>query len=108
MSIFIDSNTKGPFFLYLPHTMVHLPLAVSKAFDNPDKELITNAIEEVDWSVGEVLKSVKAAGIADNTLVIFTSDHGSSEPGATEITSIAKSEFTVAAAIPIGSPFVGA
>ena len=73
---FINENREQPFFLYLPHTMVHLPLAVSKAFDNPDKELITNAIEEVDWSVGEILKSVKAAGIADNTLVIFTSDNG--------------------------------
>ncbi|MGB7347335.1 MAG: sulfatase [Pirellulaceae bacterium] len=73
---FIRSESDKPFFLYLPHTMVHLPLAVSKAFDNPDNTLITNAIEEVDWSVGEVLKSVKEAGIADNTLVIFTSDNG--------------------------------
>jgi arylsulfatase A len=73
---FINEKGEQPFFLYLPHTMVHLPLAVSEAFDNPDKELITNAIEEVDWSVGEILKSVKAAGIADNTLVIFTSDNG--------------------------------
>jgi arylsulfatase A len=73
---FINEKRDTPFFLYLPHTMVHLPLAVSKAFDNPDNELITNAIEEVDWSVGEVLKSVKAAGISDKTLVIFTSDNG--------------------------------
>ncbi len=73
---FINEKREQPFFLYLPHTMVHLPLAVSKAFDNPDNELITNAIEEVDWSVGEILKSVKAAGIADNTLIIFTSDNG--------------------------------
>ncbi len=73
---FIRANKDNPFFLYLPHTMVHLPLAVSPAFDNPDQELITNAIEEVDWSVGEVLKTVKDAGIAENTLVIFTSDNG--------------------------------
>ncbi|TWU08472.1 sulfatase family protein [Stieleria varia] len=73
---FISEKRDEPFFLYLPHTMVHLPLAVSPAFDNPDKDLITNAIEEVDWSVGEILKSVKAAGIAENTLVIFTSDNG--------------------------------
>ncbi len=53
---FINEKREQPFFLYLPHTMVHLPLAVSKAFDNPDNELITNAIEEVDWSVGEILK----------------------------------------------------
>ncbi len=73
---FINERREQPFFLYLPHTMVHLPLAVSKAFDNPDNELITNAIEEVDWSVGEILKTVKAAGIAETTLVVFTSDNG--------------------------------
>ncbi len=73
---FIKEDSDKPFFLYLPHTMVHLPLAVSEAFNNPNKDLITNAIEEVDWSVGEVLKAVKAAGIANNTLVIFTSDNG--------------------------------
>ncbi len=67
---------EDPFFIYLPHTMVHLPLAVSEAFDNPDKELITNAIEEVDWSVGEILKTLKSEGIAEETLVIFTSDNG--------------------------------
>ena len=73
---FISEKRDNPFFLYLPHTMVHLPLAVSKAFDNPEKKLITNAIEEVDWSVGEVLKTLKKLGLADNTLVIFTSDNG--------------------------------
>lgn len=73
---FITEASDKPFFLYLPHTMVHRPLAVSKAFDNPDKDLITNAIEEVDWSVGEILKTLKDNGIADNTLVIFTSDNG--------------------------------
>lgn len=73
---FINEKSDKPFFLYLPHTMVHRPLAVSRAFDNPDKELITNAIEEVDWSVGEILKAVKTAGIAKDTLVVFTSDNG--------------------------------
>jgi arylsulfatase A len=73
---FIEGKGDAPFFLYLPHTMVHLPLYVSEAFDNPDKSLITNAIEEVDWSVGEILKSVKEAGIEENTLVVFTSDNG--------------------------------
>ncbi len=73
---FINEEREEPFFLYLPHTMVHLPLAVSKAFDNPDNELITNAIEEVDWSVGEIVRAVQAAGIAENTLIVFTSDNG--------------------------------
>ncbi len=73
---FIDENKDGPFFLYLPHTMVHLPLAVSKSFENRTGKLIWDAIEEVDWSVGEVLQSLKRNGIDDNTLVIFTSDNG--------------------------------
>ncbi|MFK8113644.1 MAG: sulfatase [Rubripirellula sp.] len=73
---FIKESKGKPFFLYLPHTMVHRPLAVSKPFDNPDKELITNAIEEVDWSVGEILKTLKESGIAERTLVVFTSDNG--------------------------------
>ena len=73
---FINANKENPFFLYMPHTMVHLPLAVSKDFENRRGKLIWDAIEEVDWSVGEVLKAVKAADIDDNTLVIFTSDNG--------------------------------
>lgn len=73
---FITKKKEEPFFLYLPHTMVHVPLAVSKAFDNPDQKLITNAIEEVDWSVGEILKTLRDTGNAEETLVIFTSDNG--------------------------------
>ncbi len=73
---FIEANKDNPFFLYLPHTMVHLPLAVSDAFKNRTGKLIWDAIEEVDWSVGEILAAVKNAGIAENTLVIFTSDNG--------------------------------
>jgi len=73
---FIRSNKQGPFFLYLPHTMVHLPLAVSKAFENRTGKLIWDAIEEVDWSVGEILKAVAQEGIDKDTLVIFTSDNG--------------------------------
>jgi arylsulfatase A len=69
-------GTKNPFFLYLPHTMVHLPLAVSKAFENRTDKLIWDAIEEVDWSVGQILKTLKSLGIAENTLVLFTSDNG--------------------------------
>jgi arylsulfatase A len=73
---FIEQDRDEPFFLYLPHTMVHLPLAVSKAFENRTGKLIWDAIEEVDWSVGEVLRSIREAGLAENTLVIFTSDNG--------------------------------
>ena len=73
---FIKENKDGPFFLYLPHTMVHLPLAVSKEFEGRTGKLIWDAIEEVDWSVGQILKTVKELKIADNTLVVFTSDNG--------------------------------
>ena len=73
---FITANKDEPFFLYLPHTMVHLPLAVSDAFKNRTGKLIWDAIEEVDWSVGEILKTVRDLGIDEKTLVIFTSDNG--------------------------------
>ena len=73
---FIKKNKDSPFFLYLPHTMVHLPLAVSKEFENRTDRLIWDAIEEVDWSVGQVLKEIKELGIDEETLVIFTSDNG--------------------------------
>jgi arylsulfatase A len=71
-----ESFPSAPFFLYLPHTMVHLPLAVSEKFNDPKKELIHNAIEEVDWSVGQILQTLQRTGIAENTLVLFTSDNG--------------------------------
>ena len=73
---FIKEERDNPFFLYLPHTMVHLPLAVSEEFADPNKKLISNAIEEVDWSVGRILETVIASGKSKDTLVIFTSDNG--------------------------------
>lgn len=76
---FIKACKDEPFFLYLPHTMVHRPLHVSDAFaktEGTGDALIHDAIEEIDWSVGEVLQAVKKAGIDENTLVIFTSDNG--------------------------------
>lgn len=81
---FINEHRTEPFFLYLPHTMVHRPLAVSEAFAGRTEKLIWDAIEEVDWSVGEILQTLRDAGIAEETLVLFTSDNGaavgSSEP----------------------------
>ncbi|MFV1994581.1 MAG: sulfatase [Verrucomicrobiales bacterium] len=72
-----SGDTAQPFFLYMPHTMVHLPLAVSEGFaKRGGDKLIWDAIEEVDWSVGAILKQLKASGLDDNTLVIFTSDNG--------------------------------
>ncbi|MGF1580251.1 MAG: sulfatase [Gemmataceae bacterium] len=73
---FIEKNKKKPFFLYMPHTMPHVPMFVSKKFQNKTKSLYGNVIEELDWSVGEVLKTVKKCGIDKKTLVIFTTDNG--------------------------------
>ena len=76
---FIESCKNEPYFLYLPHTMVHRPLHVSDAFaktEGSGDALIYDAIEEIDWSVGEILKAVKKAGADKNTLIIFTSDNG--------------------------------
>ncbi len=73
---FITEHKDEPFFLYLPHTMVHLPLAVSKDFENRTGKLIWDAIEEVDWSVGEILSTLKSLDIDKKTLVLFTSDNG--------------------------------
>jgi arylsulfatase len=74
---FINRNKENPFFLYLPHSMVHVPIAVSEKFKGKSKQgLFGDVVMEVDWSVGEILKALKANGIAENTLVIFTSDNG--------------------------------
>lgn len=74
---FINDNAKQPFLLYMPHTMVHIPLAVSAKFKNKSgKGLFGDVMMEVDWSVGEVMKALKQKGIEKNTLVIFTSDNG--------------------------------
>jgi arylsulfatase A-like enzyme len=74
---FIRENKHRPFFLYLPHTMPHVPLHASKQFRGKSGAgLYGDVVEEIDWSVGEVLKAVKNAGLEEQTLVVFTSDNG--------------------------------
>ena len=74
---FIDKNKRRPFFLYLAHAMVHVPIAASKAFKGSSAAgLFGDVMQEVDWSVGEVVKALKKNGLTENTLVIFTSDNG--------------------------------
>ena len=74
---FIKKNKNKPFFLYLPQTMVHVPLGVSDKFKGKSKQgLYGDVMMEVDWSVGEIMKALKANGLDKNTLVIFTSDNG--------------------------------
>ncbi len=74
---FIKKNASKPFFVYLPHPMPHVPLHVSK--DNPRQSkggLYGDVIEEIDWSVGQLLSTVKDLGLDQKTLIIFTSDNG--------------------------------
>jgi len=74
---FITANKDKPFFLYLAHNMPHVPLGASKAFRGKSKRgLYGDVIEELDWSAGQVLKTLKDLGIDKDTLVIFTSDNG--------------------------------
>lgn len=93
---FIKRNKDAPFFLYIPHPIPHAPLHVSPPFmegvsddivatlkaenDNIDyrtrDKLFPQAIAEIDWSVGQILDTLKAHGLDENTLVLFTSDNG--------------------------------
>ena len=74
---FIRQNQNAPFFVYLPHTMIHFPLAASASFLGKSKMgLIGDTIEEIDWSVGQIMGTLKELNLDDNTLVVFTSDNG--------------------------------
>lgn len=74
---FIERNKKQPFFLYLAHSMVHVPLGVSNRFKGKSGAgMFGDVMEEVDWSVGEVVRSLKANGVYENTIIVFTSDNG--------------------------------
>ncbi len=74
---FINRNKKEPFFLYMAHSMCHIPLAVSAKFKGKSQQgLFGDVIEEIDWSVGEIIKALEQNGLTKNTLVVFTSDNG--------------------------------
>jgi arylsulfatase A-like enzyme len=74
---FIGQNKKNPFFIYLAHSMPHIPLAVSGKFKGKSEQgLYGDVIMEIDWSVGEIMKALEKNGMDKNTLVIFTSDNG--------------------------------
>lgn len=74
---FIEANQNRPFFLYLAHTMPHVPLYASSPFIGTSAQgLYGDVIQEIDASVGEVLAALKRTGLDEQTLVIFTSDNG--------------------------------
>lgn len=94
---FIEKNKEQPFFLYIPHPIPHVPLHVAPPFMknipkataealklekagtidyNAREKLFSQAISEIDWSVGRILDTLRANGLDENTLVIFTSDNG--------------------------------
>lgn len=73
----INEKKDETFFLYLAHNMPHIPIFASKDFQGKSEAgVFGDVVQEVDWSVGEVRKAVEAAGIEDNTLIIFSSDNG--------------------------------
>jgi arylsulfatase A-like enzyme len=74
---FIEKNHDRPFFLYLPHSMAHVPLGVSDRFRGKSEQgLYGDVMMELDWSMGQILQTLKRLNLDENTLVIFTSDNG--------------------------------
>ena len=74
---FIDAHADEPFFVYVPHAMPHIPIYASEAFaGRSPRGTYGDVIEEIDWSVGEVLDALERHGVGDETLVIFTTDNG--------------------------------
>jgi uncharacterized sulfatase len=74
---FIESSDGKPFFLYFAHTYPHQPLHASRNFEGKSKGgRYGDTIEEIDWSLGELVRVLQDRGLLDNTLIVFTSDNG--------------------------------
>ncbi len=74
---FIEKNKDNPFFLYLPHSMVHVPLHVSDKFKGQSKRgLFGDVVMEIDWSVGQIVSTLRRLGLDKDTMVLFCSDNG--------------------------------
>jgi arylsulfatase len=74
---FIRQHKESPFFLYLAHTMMHVPIACSNAFRGKSGTgVYGDAVMEIDWSVGEIVAQLEQLGLLENTLIIFSSDNG--------------------------------
>ncbi len=74
---FLEAHAGGPFFLYLPHTFPHVPLHVAgDRLGRSPGGLYGDVVEELDWSVGEVVAALERLGLAERTAVVVTSDNG--------------------------------
>jgi len=74
---FIKENKDKPFFIYLSHNMPHVPVFASEKFKGKSKNgIYGDVIEELDWSVGEVVKALSENGLLEKTMIVFTSDNG--------------------------------
>lgn len=74
---FLTTNKDKPFFLYVPHIMPHVPIFASEKFKGRSgRGLYADVVEELDWSVGEIVAALKRLNLEENTLLIFTSDNG--------------------------------
>jgi len=74
---FIEQNKDNPFFLYIAHSMPHVPIYASEDFiGSSERGLYGDVVQELDWSVGQVLNYLEQLDLLDNTLVVFSSDNG--------------------------------
>lgn len=73
---FIEAHQDQPFFVYLPYSLPHVPLFASEDFQTSPRGPYGDVVEEIDWSVGQIMETLHALGLAENTLVVFTSDNG--------------------------------
>ena len=74
---FIERSQGAPFFLYMPHTYPHIPLAASERFRGKSPQgIYGDVVEEIDWSVGQLMAALARAGADRNTIVLFSSDNG--------------------------------
>ncbi|WP_075601853.1 sulfatase family protein [Saccharicrinis aurantiacus] len=79
---FITENKDQPFFLYFAHSFPHVPIYAGEKFkDSSGTSPFYDAVQEIDWSVGEVLNTLKKLGLDENTIVVFTSDNGPNSHG---------------------------
>tara|TARA_R110002049_G_scaffold28018_4_gene96624 strand:+ start:34044 stop:35462 length:1419 start_codon:yes stop_codon:yes gene_type:complete len=74
---FIKKNKNKPFFVYLAHNLPHIPLFASKEFvGTSERGIYGDVVQEIDFGIGQIIKTLKEEGLADNTIVVFTSDNG--------------------------------